>query len=177
MKSIAALITSLSLSLGLPFAAPTLPDIPAQIQRTIDDTVGAAQSLSSNFFLGAAPVQMSPEQRELIDATNRFRVQHGRAPLRPSASLNRLAQNWSATLARTGSFHHNPILKTPRYMGIGENIYMAPYAFNADDAIKAWANSPGHRRNMLNASYAEIGVGITTTPNGTTYVVQNFRLR
>jgi uncharacterized protein YkwD len=33
---------------------------------------------------------------------------------------------------------------------------------SADDVMRAWMNSKGHRANILNCSYAAIGVGLDT---------------
>jgi hypothetical protein len=44
-----------------------------------------------------------------------------------------------------------------KYLVVGENLALG--GFKDDQAlIEAWMNSPGHRENMLNASFQEIGV-------------------
>ncbi len=45
----------------------------------------------------------------------------------------------------------------------GENIAMG--FDSAQDVMDAWMNSPGHRANILNANYTELGVGIHRTEN------------
>lgn len=58
-----------------------------------------------------------------------------------------------------------------RYYAVGENI---AYNHKTPEAVmKAWMNSPGHKRNILDPDYNTIGVGITTV-NGSKYVVQIF---
>lgn len=58
-----------------------------------------------------------------------------------------------------------------RYFAVGENI---AYNHKTPEAVmKAWMNSPGHRRNILDADYNAMGVGITTV-NGSKYIVQIF---
>jgi hypothetical protein len=45
------------------------------------------------------------------------------------------------------------------YIAIGENLALGN--FKDDQAlVEAWMNSPGHRANILNAKYAEIGVAV-----------------
>lgn len=115
---------------------------------------------------GARTVKVT--QQELIDATNRFRVKNGVAPLTPSPELNAMAQEWSETMASTGQFHHRTDAN------VGENILRCQTTSNADALLKIWENSPGHRANMLDPDYTHIGVGIAD--NGTTrYATQNFR--
>jgi uncharacterized protein YkwD len=56
-----------------------------------------------------------------------------------------------------------------------ENIYREQGLQNpADDAVQAWLQSPGHRRNMLDHGFAETGVGVAVQPDGSIYVVQVF---
>ena len=43
------------------------------------------------------------------------------------------------------------------YKTVGENI--ANGQVDADDVMKSWLNSPGHRANILNKSFGKIGVG------------------
>ena len=68
--------------------------------------------------------------------------------------------------------HNSPVYGTPyemmRSFGItfrsaGENIakgYASPQT-----VVNAWMNSPGHRANILNASYTHIGVGYVSAGN------------
>lgn len=44
----------------------------------------------------------------------------------------------------------------------------------AEEAVKAWLGSPGHRRNMLDSGFSEAGVGAAAQKDGTVYLVQNF---
>jgi uncharacterized protein YkwD len=43
-------------------------------------------------------------------------------------------------------------------------------------AIRGWAASPGHRKNM-SGDFAETGVGVAIARNGTVYVTQIYLLR
>lgn len=53
----------------------------------------------------------------------------------------------------------------------GENI---AYNYNTPEAVMdAWMNSPGHRANILNASFHHIGIGVYEV-NGTVYCSQLF---
>ena len=57
------------------------------------------------------------------------------------------------------------------YRACGENIaYGQP---NAESVMNSWMNSPGHRSNILNASYGRVGVGLYIK-SGTCYWVQLF---
>lgn len=45
------------------------------------------------------------------------------------------------------------------YIVIGENLILGVFSGDAE-AVNDWMNSPGHRANILNTRYAEIGVGV-----------------
>lgn len=55
--------------------------------------------------------------------------------------------------------------------GFAENV--AYGAKNANEVVKGWANSPGHRRNML-GTYKYIGIGIAADKKGRLYYTQIF---
>lgn len=72
-------------------------------------------------------------------------------------------------------------------IGIAENIGMMPtgnvegygYVSSSNDVadamMKSWMNSPGHRANILDASYDFIGVGVAYNGYGTYYLTQDFK--
>jgi uncharacterized protein YkwD len=43
------------------------------------------------------------------------------------------------------------------YSAVGENIYAG--GGNAESIVNAWMGSTGHRENILNSTYTEIGLG------------------
>ncbi|MFO0808694.1 MAG: FG-GAP-like repeat-containing protein [Gemmataceae bacterium] len=58
------------------------------------------------------------------------------------------------------------------YMALGENI---AYGYSdANSVMNAWMNSAGHRANILNTAYTEIGVSVQAGVNGTLYFTQEF---
>lgn len=88
-------------------------------------------------------------EREVVRLTNAFRNKHGLSSLKINGHMMVFARNWSAKMANGRMVHS----RGP----YGENIckgYATPQA-----AVQAWERSPGHRRNMLNSRYTEIGVG------------------
>lgn len=99
--------------------------------------------------------------------TNAFRALHGRAPLRLSPEMTTVARTWSATMARTGTFAHNPDYARQIPAGwsrAGENIAAGQ---QVSGVVDAWIASPGHRANLL-GDFTHIGIGYVSVP-GTTY--------
>lgn len=62
------------------------------------------------------------------------------------------------------------------YIEIGENLALGNFK-NDQALIEAWMNSPGHRENILNSQYQEIGVSVirgTYEGRNTWFAVQHF---
>jgi uncharacterized protein YkwD len=54
----------------------------------------------------------------------------------------------------------------------GENL---AYGYNTPEAVvTGWMNSPGHRANILNGKFKNIGIGVYTDSKGTVYCTQIF---
>ena len=106
-------------------------------------------------------------EREVIRLVNAERTQRGLQPLRENWELSRVARFKSQDMVDRRYFAHNsPTYGTPfqmiRAFGLsfrtaGENIAYGQRTPQA--VVNAWMNSSGHRANILNASYTQIGVG------------------
>ena len=59
-----------------------------------------------------------------------------------------------------------------KYSSAGENI--AAGQKNAQQVMNDWMNSSGHRANILNKNYTELGVGFVEGGSYGTYWVQEF---
>ncbi|ASU81225.1 trypsin [Actinopolyspora erythraea] len=103
----------------------------------------------------------------MLRLTNRARARAGCPELRLNGVLNEAARRHSAQMARRNHLGHRGTNGTDhvaraRRAGypsvyVGENVA----AGNADAArtFRQLINSPGHRENILNCSFTELGVG------------------
>ncbi len=104
---------------------------------------------------------------EVIRLVNEIRKENGLGTLAANWQLSRVARYKSQDMHDKHYFsHQSPTYGSPfdmmksfniSYRTAGENIakgYTTPQA-----VVDAWMNSPGHRANILNASFTEIGVG------------------
>lgn len=109
----------------------------------------------------------------LLSATNSQRSANGLGGLTQSGTLAQAAQAKAADMAANNYWAHtSPAGKTPwtfidatgySYESAGENL---AYGFaTSNDTITGWMNSPGHRANMLNTKYTEVGFGIINVEN------------
>ena len=110
---------------------------------------------------------LSAYEAEVIRLVNEIRRQNGLGELTASAELSHVARLKSQDMHDKGYFDHtSPTYGSAfdmlRSFGIsygtaGENI---AYGYSTPQAVvDAWMNSSGHRANILNASYTQIGVG------------------
>lgn len=134
----------------------------------------------------AAPVEASAiTSSTVISLANAARKEGGLSELSYNGLLTQAAQaKANDMLGRQYFAHNSPTGETPwsfiqatgySYVTAGENLAID---FSEAESIQsAWMNSPGHRANIMNASFQEIGIGIAKGMyNGheTTIVVQMF---
>ncbi|MEU6770929.1 CAP domain-containing protein [Streptomyces sp. NPDC046759] len=104
----------------------------------------------------------------VVQLVNAERAKVGCRPLTVDAELTKAAQAHSADMAahrnmsHTGSDGSSPADRITRagyaWSAYGENV---AYGFaTPDQVMTAWMNSPGHRANILNCSFRQIGVGL-----------------
>lgn len=122
---------------------------------------------------------------EVIELTNRKRVEAGLSPLTENAVLSEAAlAKGKDMLANDYWAHVSPDGTQPwyfftslgySYRYAGENL--ARDFSNPTSVVEAWIASPSHRDNLLSSNYKEIGIGVVEGDlNGvdTTIVVQFF---
>ncbi len=126
--------------------------------------------------------QYSAEVSEVIRLVNVERQKQGLQPLRANWELSRVAQYKSKDMADKGYFaHQSPTYGSPfdmiksfgiKYQSAGENI---AYGYTTPQQVmNGWMNSSGHRANILNKGFEQIGVGIATNNKGVKYWTQMF---
>lgn len=146
---------------------PENPIIPEQKPET-DNNTGNQGNTNSVFA------------REILDLVNKERKANGLSPVEAgntklnSAASKRASEqaiifshtrpdgsNWTTVLGEYGI----------KYGTAGENVAYGQRT--PEEVMQAWMNSSGHRANILNSSYKEIGIGVYYK-NGTYYWSQLF---
>ena len=110
-------------------------------------------------------------ESEVIRLVNEQRAKNGLKALTANWELSRVARYKSRDMADNRYFSHtSPTYGTPfqmikafglSYRTAGENIAYGQRTPQA--VVNAWMNSSGHRANILNASYTQIGVGYVSS--------------
>ncbi len=114
----------------------------------------------------------------VVAATNAARARTGCPALTIDARLTAAAQAHSADMARNDYFEHTSLDGRTFIDRIRATGHPSPGAENiayghstAAGVVKAWMRSPGHRRNILDCSLTEVGVGFDRRGN---YWTQDF---
>ena len=123
-------------------------------------------------------------ESQLIALINQERANQGMGALTQQSQLTAAAQGHSQDMACNNIFSHtgsNGSNLSDRmaaqgyvFSAVAENI-AAGYG-TAQDVFNGWMGSQGHRDNMLNSVYTQVGIGyaFTSTSDFGTYWTANF---
>ncbi|MSR53465.1 MAG: CAP domain-containing protein [Gemmataceae bacterium] len=123
---------------------------------------------------------LSEDEKGVLDWTNAQRKAAGLAELVANEKLTLVARAHSANMAKYSKLDHN--------LGgsVGDRVRAAGYGFSAageniawnsstpGETVKLWMNSSGHRANIMNGNYSEIGVAVAMNARGEPYWAQIF---
>ena len=112
-------------------------------------------------------------EEQVVNLTNQKRIANGLPALKLNWELSRVARIKSQDMKDRNYFSHtSPTYGSPfemmkkfniSYRTAGENI--AKGQRTPEEVVNAWWNSPGHKANMLNKSFTQIGVGYVASGN------------
>ena len=124
---------------------------------------------------------MTAEEKRILELCNAERAKNGSTALKANNDLTKLARMKSKDIVDKNYFsHQSPTYGSPfemmrdhgvSYMYAGENLAQNS---TADKAFNAWMNSEGHRKNILNPNFTELGVGIAPKGDGSFIYTQMF---
>jgi uncharacterized protein YkwD len=132
---------------------------------------------------GAAVANTRPGRRRLavsltslasgvLGSLNSVRRSRGLRPLRLSHALSLAAKEHSLQMVQRGFFEHESPNGAPfwrrierfygsrgfRFWEVGENLAYGSPELGADETVRMWMNSPGHRENLLVPRWREVGL-------------------
>ena len=116
---------------------------------------------------------------KLLNLVNKARNENGLSSLTLNSSLSNVAQKKAEDMKNNNYFSHtSPTYGSPfdmiksfgiNYKTAGENIDKGQKT--AEEVFNAWMNYSGHRANILNKNFTQMGIGYTS---GNTYWSQMF---
>jgi uncharacterized protein YkwD len=128
------------------------------------------------------PVELTKAEQTILDLTNKERAKEKLSPLVMNPILTRVARAHSANMVRKGEMKHDLDGKRPAqrveeagydYKRVAENLAWTD-GDTLENVMKGWMDSKGHRENILNPGFTEIGIGIARNDKGETYFTQEF---
>ncbi|MBD0740952.1 CAP domain-containing protein [Streptomyces sp. CBMA152] len=159
---------------------------PAQTHTTPTTTTGHTDSGTSRTSPVSQPgsaVTGTAAQyvQQVIALANTERAKAGCSPFKADSRLNSSAQEHADDMAARNYYEHD----TPEGKNAGDRMTAAGYDWHKwgenihrgpkspEAAMHDWMNSPGHRANILDCGFKDIGVGVNLSDNGPWWV-QNF---
>ncbi|WP_406458649.1 sigma-70 family RNA polymerase sigma factor [Streptomyces sp. NBC_00876] len=122
----------------------------------------------------AGPKAPASTTDQVVALVNKERASAGCGPVAEDGQLTDAAQRHSDDMAARDFFEHtNPDGADPgrrvtdagyRWSTYGENIARGQQT--PESVMQSWMNSPGHRANILNCSFKDIGIGVHQGPGG-----------
>jgi uncharacterized protein YkwD len=138
-----------------------------------------APAASASVCASASDAPGEASTRQLVGATlcllNDQRSARGMRGLRLNGRLSRAAHRHALDMARRNYFSHDSLggssfvdrirstgyLRSANSWLVGENLAWGSGDRSTPQAIvRSWMDSPGHRTNILNRRYREIGIGV-----------------
>lgn len=131
-------------------------------------------------FATSGPVDALPPTNgafitEVVALTNVERQNEGCPALTANALLNQAAQKHTVDMAENDYFEHTGLNGSSpsdrvtatgyQWTAVAENIAVGSSTPQA--VVEGWMNSEGHRANILNCDYREIGIGYFYLENDT----------
>ena len=135
----------------------------------------AAQSAHADC---ARPAPDALSLQAVAQQVNAVRARAGLPAVQPSQRLARAAQRYACLLARTGTFAHRGPDGSDLRSRVTDAGYTACRAaenlargHDARSVVPAWLDSPGHRRNLLDAEVRDVGFGVAMDDGRPTIVM------
>ncbi|MEH1028383.1 CAP domain-containing protein [Micromonospora profundi] len=167
--------------LGEPYSTPQTTGPSPEATTDEDDDSGDADDDADDDSDGAGGGDSAAAAGRVLELVNARRAEGGCAPVQSDPELTTAAQRHSQDQAEHRSMSHTGSDGSD----VGQRLDRAGYAWRTygenvaynqstpEAVMTAWMDSPGHRANILNCAFTEIGIGRADTGDGP-YWTQNF---
>jgi uncharacterized protein YkwD len=144
----------------------------ALVVAVLAGLVLAGRALPAENAQHRATIALTSLDYGVLAELNNVRVAHGLEPLRLSLRLSESADEHSRQMGSDGYFAHSSFDGTTYWKrieqwypwsgfqiwSVGENLLWSSPTVTSTTALALWMRSPGHRANILNPNWREIGV-------------------
>jgi uncharacterized protein YkwD len=117
---------------------------------------------------GGGTIQLNAKEERTLRLHNQARDRRGIRPLCVQPALTKAARSHSAAIIRKDRLWHGNVGRRLKKFGYdwltyGENIGWGSASRGSPGSIfKGWMKSRGHRSNILNGRFREVGIGTAT---------------
>ncbi|MCM5528255.1 CAP domain-containing protein [Parasegetibacter sp. NRK P23] len=122
-------------------------------------------------------------ESEILELVNKHRKKKNLPPLQWNSAMAKAAEQHSANMAKKKTaFGHNGFEARVKKIASSEGMlkgWAENVAFgnlSAEEVVKGWLKSPGHKKN-IEGKYNLMGVGIARSKSGELYFTQIFGLK
>jgi uncharacterized protein YkwD len=165
-----ALVSVVALALGWSGEGNAAFALPSDERTVPQGGKAEAANTATVGTCNGGKVRLKTEEKRILDLHNAVRKKHGLVSLCVDPALTRAARAHSKEMIGKRYFRHESFdgetvgarLKRFGYdwYASGENIAWGSGSMSRpDDRFKGWMESPGHRANILNGAFREVGVG------------------
>jgi uncharacterized protein YkwD len=165
--------------MGIPMRHALRSRLLASLATVFIAAMAGSPSAAAQACPSASAIPAQAGKRAIVRATlctiNAERSSHGFGPLRLNSRLSRAAAAHAGDMERRNYFSHDSLgggsfvdrirstgyLNGARSWTVGENLAWGSRGRSTPLTItEMWMNSPGHRANILNSTFREIGIGV-----------------
>lgn len=150
---------------------------------TTRGTQALSDDLTSAYPKCTEPAEAASWRARILQLVNQERANRGLGTLTRNATLEDQATEYACEMIQYEFFdHENPVTGSTLgeraeqfrydYLVIGENL--AAGQRTPEEAFTAWMNSEGHRENILDPRFTELGIAVRSGGRYGLYWVQEF---
>ncbi|MFO0840217.1 MAG: CAP domain-containing protein [Phycisphaerae bacterium] len=195
MRSRWSVLSLVSAVLGSLAGCPLTATSPIEVSPSLTSTpvasgssasgapASGSDSISQQFPECVSPRRAAEWRDTILTLVNRERGSRGLGKLTRNATLEAQAEAYACEMIHDDFFDHvNPVTGSTlrdraqefgySFQVIGENL--AAGQPTPEQAFTDWMNSAGHRSNILDSRFTELGIGIRTGGDYGVYWVQEF---
>ncbi len=131
--------------------------------------VSPTSTLATSSEPGSPNAGGALNQKDILVIVNQEREKEGLLPLGFNKRLSAIAEGKAVDMINKQYFAHvSPKgvdvaalakIYGYQYIYLGENLAMGDFSSSAE-VMTGWMNSPGHRANILNKNYSEVGIAV-----------------
>jgi uncharacterized protein YkwD len=112
------------------------------------------------FAASAADNKDAEFSQRMAALVNQYRADHGLPALTVDTTIEGLAQEHSAAMAKAAQMNHDDFPSRVQRSGLAMCVENVGWNYrSAEDQFNAWRASPGHNVNMLDSRVDRMGIG------------------